>query len=142
MIDKIKPYWRYLKYLLKHKKNVFSICWKKKMYIHAFTHDLSKFLPSEFIPYAQYFYGDKMAYQGKFNKAVNLHYKRNKHHWQHWVGRIMPQQYVQQMVCDWKAMSNIFGDTVRDYYNKNKDDINIHKHSRDLLEILIMQEKG
>ena len=142
MIQKIKPYWKYFKYVLKHKKAVFKICWSKKMYWHAFTHDLSKFLPDEFIPYAQYFYIDKIKYQGKFNKAKDLHFKRNKHHWQRWVSGIMPQKYVQQMVCDWKAMSAVFGDTVKDYYQKNKDEIIMHKHSRDLLEILIMQEIG
>lgn len=31
---------------------------KRGLYLHAFTHDLSKFLPSEFIPYAKWFYGE------------------------------------------------------------------------------------
>lgn len=56
-LDTVKACWGYLLYVLEHKKNVFKVCWKRGMYLHAFTHDLSKFLPSEFFPYAERFYG-------------------------------------------------------------------------------------
>jgi len=55
----MKKYLDYLKYVLEHKKNVFIECWKEGLYFHAFTHDLSKLLPCEFFPYANYFYSDK-----------------------------------------------------------------------------------
>lgn len=104
-------YFGYLRYILEHKKNVFKTCWKRGLYIHAFTHDLSKFLPSEFIPYARWFYGKNgtylkdyikkyegnvedwdFEYMKKINKECNnrfkwawaKHYTRNKHHWNHW----------------------------------------------------------
>jgi hypothetical protein len=89
-------------------------------------HDLSKFLPGEFIPYARYFYGDKNDisrgrdstgyYQAgdtisdDFNFAWLLHQKRNRHHWQWWVlpmddGTVkifdMPIKYRKEMICDW-----------------------------------------
>ena len=41
---------------MNHKKNVGIEAWKDGLYIHAFTHDLSKFLPSEFIPYSKFFH--------------------------------------------------------------------------------------
>jgi hypothetical protein len=69
-------------------------------------HDLSKLLPSEFFPYADYFYDQKMkdkenieafplfvnaelapwGYYAKdrFNVAWLYHQKRNPHHWQYW----------------------------------------------------------
>ena len=58
-------YIKYFLYILEHKKNVFKMCWKKGLYLHAFTHDLSKFLPDEFFPYANWFYG-------KFQNCSNL----------------------------------------------------------------------
>ena len=54
----MNKYWKYLLYVLEHKKNVFKTCWKRGLYLHALTHDLSKFMPDEFIPYARYFYGN------------------------------------------------------------------------------------
>ena len=127
---KIKPYWDYLKYLLNHKKNVFIECWNEGLYLHAFTHDLSKFLPCEFIPYARYFYIDKEKYEDDFEKAWIHHYRYNKHHWNYWGYcwvntrdfnfRIkmdnpaeMKDKYIRQMICDWKAMSRKFGNIVQ-----------------------------
>lgn len=56
----MNKYIKYLLYVLEHKKNVFKTCWNKGLYLHAFTHDLSKFRPSEFIPYARYFYDESI----------------------------------------------------------------------------------
>ena len=46
----------YLGYLLKHKFYVFIECFKEGLYWVGLAHDFSKFLPSEFIPYANFFY--------------------------------------------------------------------------------------
>lgn len=96
-------YINYLKYVLEHKKNVFKVCWKEKMYLHAFTHDLSKFSPIEFFAYAENFYGKKdcstcakstgckldkssCRYTHKdFDAAWEHHQIRNKHHWNYWT---------------------------------------------------------
>lgn len=96
-------YLQYLKYVLEHKKNVFKICWRKGDYIHAFTHDLSKFTLGEFIPYARWFCGEYgVNYQNnptskenslikhyklkkEFEEAWEHHQLRNKHHWNYWT---------------------------------------------------------
>lgn len=136
----MNKYIKYLFYILEHKKNVFIECWREGLYLQAFTHDLSKFLPSEFIPYARNFYGKyipqrildnlvgvenkskirtKEQTKEEFYKAWQLHYKRNKHHPEHWAGRDMPRKYIKQMVCDLKGMGRKFGDTAQEYYLKN-----------------------
>lgn len=133
-------YWKYLLYVLEHKKNVFKTCWKRGLYLHAFTHDLSKFMPNEFIPYARYFYGSYpseavlsnfncvenkrkiLTYEEvskRFDKAWELHYKRNKHHPEHWVGKNMARNNIEQMICDLEAMSLKFGGSAQEYYLKN-----------------------
>ncbi|MGL5715198.1 MAG: DUF5662 family protein [Paraclostridium sp.] len=154
-------YKEYFKYVLEHKRNVFKTCWDRGLCLHAFTHDLSKFLPSEFIPYAKYFYGtwgvkiekafpnDDEPYTNgqsclsnsylrckkEFDIAWELHYKRNKHHWNHWIGKDIPYKYIMQMICDWEAMALKFGDTAQEYYLKNYNKITLTDHSRLTLEI-------
>ena len=102
IIKKLKIYNEYFKYIMEHKKNVFKVCWKRGLYVHAFTHDLSKFSPVEFFPYAEWFYGEYGANidttlllipslkdkhercKRQFDKAWEHHQKHNKHHWDYW----------------------------------------------------------
>lgn len=146
----MKEYWLYFKYIMEHKKNVFLECKKVKgMWWHGITHDLSKFLPSEFIPYTKWFYGvygckfnggmkwefdEFVKCEKEFNKAWEHHYKNNKHHWNYWIGQDMPEIYIKQMIIDWKAMSRKFGDTPQEFYMKNYDKIELTHNSRCLLE--------
>lgn len=149
-------YIKYLKYVLEHKKNVFIECmimakeywnkkyWRegnkkiaKKLFIHAFTHDLSKLNLKEFIPYAKNFYGkDKnLKVKDDFENAWENHYKSNKHHPEHWIGKDMPMEYIRQMVCDLKAMDRKFGGTSQEYYLKNYYKWDITHETRRRIEI-------
>lgn len=132
----IKAYWQYFKYIVGHKKNVFVECWGAKQYLHAFTHDFSKLRPSEFFPYAKYFYVNKEKHQKQFNKAWRRHYVRNKHHWNYWWDKQepMPAKYIRQMICDWKAMSRKFGGTAQTFYLNNYKKIKLMGDSRLCLE--------
>ena len=139
---KIKPYYNYLKYILEHKKNVFKTCWKRKLYLHAITHDLSKFSPQEFIPYANYFYISKEKYKNEFYKAWEHHYKNNPHHWDYWldekgIPQRMDSKYLNQMICDWEAMSLKFGGFAQEYYLKNYRKIKLEYNTRLLLEMML-----
>jgi len=138
----IKPYYNYFKYVLEHKKNVFKTCWKRKLYLHAITHDLSKFSPKEFIPYAKYFYIDKDKYKDEFNKAWEHHYKNNPHHWDRWldekgVPQVIPSKYLEQMIADWEGMSLKFGGSAQEYYLKNYRKIKLDRNTRMELEFML-----
>lgn len=50
---------KYLWYILRHKYYVSIECFKQGLIWQGITHDMSKFLPSEFKAYAEYFYGEK-----------------------------------------------------------------------------------
>lgn len=145
----MKKYWLYFKYIMEHKKNVFLEAKEGGMWWHGVTHDLSKFLPSEFIPYANWFYGEygkrfiggmKWEFdeftkcEKEFHKACEHHYKNNKHHWNYWIGKDMPEIYIRQMIFDWRAMSRKFGDTPQEFYMKTHDSIDMTTKSRCLLE--------
>jgi hypothetical protein len=98
-------YLKYLKSVLRHKWFVFIEACKLGVPLLGLLHDLSKFLPDEFIPYARYFYGEYPVRESKeyyiarnnnvflltkedveraFNLAWLKHQRRNKHHWQWW----------------------------------------------------------
>lgn len=129
-------YWRYLKYILVHKWYVFLECLKTGQIIHGITHDMSKFLPSEFIPYAEKFYGGDYAHRSfwiedAFATAWCYHQHRNKHHWDYWVKSdgepvAMPFKYISQMVIDWRAMGRVFNGTAEEYYKKHKARMKLH----------------
>jgi hypothetical protein len=134
----------------------------RELILHAFIHDLSKFSSKEFTAYAKFFHGEfgnsfqkeyskemitKMKetnswiyFQYKtcsdnFNKAWEHHYKVNKHHPEHWVGKDMPMKHIRFMVCDLKAMSRKFGGTAQEYYLKNYYKWEINRDTRYSLEI-------
>lgn len=131
-------YVKYLRYVLVHKWFVFLECVKLGIPFRGLIHDISKFYPSEFLPYAEYFYGDnknekarrdKTGYhhvpeeaEDNFNFAWLLHQKRNRHHWQWWIlirdnddnkGEFkifdMPLKYRKEMLADWRGAGRAQG---------------------------------
>ncbi len=125
-------YLKYLRYVIRHKWHVFVECCKAGIPIRGLLHDLSKLLPSEFFPYAHYFYGTwmkeseyhgdtrifypwkytEMGVKEAFDLAWLKHQKRNKHHWQYWLlqcdsGELkilgMPLKYCKEMLTDWRG---------------------------------------
>lgn len=107
----MKKYFKYLKYVIRHKWFVLLECFRVGIPWRGIIHDLSKFLPSEFFPYANHFYGEASHHKDgshapreiktgrdetgyykptdtgdlKFDFAWLLHQKRNRHHWQWWI---------------------------------------------------------
>ena len=123
-------YFKYLNYVIRHKWFVFLECCKAGKIWRGLWHDMSKFYPDEFIPYARYFYGDypewdrikqvsgyswkhsKEGISNSFDLAWLKHQHRNPHHWQHWLlqeddGDLkildMPDMYVNEMLADWSG---------------------------------------
>ena len=145
--SKLKIYWTCFIYIIEHKVNVFIECFKEGLYLHAFTHDSSKFLPSEFFAYAEKFHSQTYKYElpdkeKKFKIAWLYHQRRNKHHWDYWVNSEgialdMPAKYIKQMVCDWRGVSRKFGDTPLSFYNKNRKDINISTNTFHILSFYL-----
>ena len=103
---------RYLSYVAKHKAFVAAECFRQGLYVRGLFHDWHKFLPEEWGPYAEYFYGEgdrakKIKEQGDgyfhkpaptrgagqwppyggaaFDLAWLRHLKKADHHWQWWI---------------------------------------------------------
>jgi hypothetical protein len=161
----MRRYIQYLKYVLVHKWYVWQECKKQGLYLQGIIHDMSKFLPSEFIPYARFFYDenglpktkrDKTGYYKptntgniEFDMAWARHCKRNKHHWQYWTtpqdydGLVvfdMEEKYVEEMLYDWIAASKtqgFNGDNIKIWYKTNRNKMQIsNKTARNIAKLI------
>lgn len=144
----------YLTYVVKHKWFVFIECCKLGTPALGIVHDWSKFLPSEWFPYVNYFYGpsdrprrDKSGYykptdtgDTAFDFAWLLHQKRNKHHWQWWTLpedggglKVLPMsdRHRREMLADWRGAGRAQGTpNTRAWYEKNKEKMQLHPETR------------
>lgn len=116
-------------------------------YRNILDHDKSKYSVEEFEPYRKNFYpiseGEKKLNKGDFDMAWKHHYTNNLHHWQSWVdeatgfAKPMDDIYIIEMLCDWIAMGHYNGNPPKQYYQENKDTINIHPGTRKKLEEIL-----
>lgn len=153
--------WKYLRYLVRHKWFVFLEGRKLGVPLIALIiHDWSKFLPSEFLPYARFFYGPHTRVVAKtagearakapagvasaFDVAWLLHQNRQPHHWQFWIIHrdngtveplLMPAEYMLEMLADWRGAGRAVGfpDTTA-WYLKNHAKIVLRPANRDWIE--------
>ena len=113
----------HFKTITDHKKEVLKGCIKAGIPLQGLMHDLSKYMPSEFIVGAIYYQGNRSPNEGEreaygYSKAWMHHKGRNRHHFEYWtdydtVTRIMspvkmPYKYVAEMFCDRLAASKIY----------------------------------
>ena len=120
----MKKYWKNLKHIFRHKWYVLEECCKHEIVWQGIVHDLSKFSWIEFRAYADNFFGDKK--RTDFDYAWLHHQHKNKHHWNYWVvdqkkktALPMPDKYLVEMFCDWKAMSRQFDNDIDGWFEKN-----------------------
>lgn len=141
-------------------------CFRIGLYRQGLLHDLSKYMPSEFIPGCRYYQGyrspNNAEREEKGYSSAWLHHKgRNKHHYEYWIdyslgpvkgmaGMKMPNKYVAEMMMDRIAASKIYKkrrysqhEPLR-YYEKGKEAYMIHPMTRALLEYLLhmLDKKG
>jgi hypothetical protein len=158
-------YIKYLKYVVKHKWFVAVECFKVGLYWRGLTHDWHKFLPSEWFPYTEFFYGkkakpvrDNTGYykptdtgDTSFDFAWLLHQKRADHHYQWWLlpeddggMKILPMSPKArlEMTCDWCGASKAQGhggwSGVKTWYEKNKHKMRFAPETKDWIESCLM----
>lgn len=147
---------KYLWQLIRHKWFVFLAACKLGIPWLGVVHDWSKFLPSEFVPYARFFYGGyperaeaqrqcpgysgptKLSTKRAFNVAWNHHQKRNRHHWQYWmltnnsdepqtICLDMPRKYRKEMLADWQGAGRAYGNPdTAGWYKEHYDKIKVN----------------
>lgn len=158
----MKRHLKYLSYVLRHKWFVFIGCCKLGVPWLGIIHDLSKFKPSEFLPYARHFYNsdgtskqarNKTGYynpvdtgDAAFDFARFLHLRRNnRHHWHWWIlpdeeGIVtvfpMPDKFRREMLADWQGASLVqgYGWDVGPWYQENTGKMRLHPETREWIE--------
>jgi len=145
-------HFQYLKYLCRHKWFVWRAGRLLKVpVLQLLLHDWSKLRPSEWLPYARYFYdergrprtfGTQSAYDKyEFDLAWLHHLRRNSHHWQHWLlaqdeGVVralrMPNNYVREMVADWAGAGKAINGEweFAKWYAERRDTLVLHPETR------------
>jgi len=156
---------KYLSYVLRHKWFVMIECFKVGLIWRGLVHDLDKFFPSLFFPYANHFKSgiqkgrDKTGYYKPYNSgdpdfdlAVHQHTQRNKHHWQFWVQPIdvegvklhpMPEIFIKEMICDWEGASKAQGvktGTILNWFDKNHNKMQLNKPTERRIEELLFEK--
>lgn len=139
----MKPHFKYLKYVLKHKWFVFLVGRRLGVaYWQLIIHDWTKFTRAEWTPYVNNFYNNDGSPKIKaaFEEAVSHHYKYNKHHSQHWSSHNqIPEKYLREMVADWcgagKAKNGHWD--IVEWYNKNRKKMKLHVEDEIMVERLI-----
>ena len=130
------------------------------LYWQGLTHDLSKYMPSEFLVGAKYYQGTRSPNnaerEDKGYSAAWLHHKgRNKHHYEYWIDYStkeieggmrpaqMPVRYVIEMFMDRVAASKVYNkETYKDsdplkYFMSGSSYDLLHPKTRRQLEILL-----
>lgn len=160
LLKNLKKFKSYSSYVIRHKWYVFIECCKLGIPFQGIVHDLSKLLPSEFIPYYHHFGSgiqkgrDNTGYYKPtdtgdlaFDYAWFLHQKRNAHHWQYWtVPRDaddadsikileMPIKYRKEMVADWRGAGRAqHTKGVLNWYTKNRHKLLLGPETRKWIE--------
>ena len=136
---------KHFRTITRHRHKVIAHCAKAGILWQGLRHDLSKYSPTEFIPGAKYYQGNRSP---------------NRHHYEYWndynpktkqIENVeMPLNYVIEMFCDRVAASKIYnGSNYKDrdsldYFGRVKGKHRMHENTEKLLEELLtmLSEKG
>lgn len=158
---------KHFKTITEHKKLVMKACFRVGLYRQGLLHDMSKYLPSEFLVGCRYWQGfqspNNAEREAKGYSSAWLHHKgRNKHHFEYWIdysvktkghpmeGMRMPRRYVAEMLMDRIAASKVYnGDAYTDadpldYFQKGKQHYMMHSATERQIEKLltILKDNG
>lgn len=153
---------RHFKTITYHKWLVLKGCFAVGLYKQGLCHDLSKYMPSEFIVGAKYYQGDRSPNNAEredigYSSAWLHHKGRNKHHYEYWIDYStkyvkggmapapMPVKYIVEMLMDRIAACKVYKkdkytpQSPLEYYQSGKDPAPLHDKTRMLLEMLLIR---
>ena len=159
--------WNHFKTITYHKYLVMKGCFKVGLYRQGLTHDLSKYMPSEFLVGVKYYQGNRSPNNAE-REAIGyssawLHHKgRNRHHYEYWIDYStkdikggmcpapMPVRYIVEMLMDRIAACKVYNglkytpSSPWEYYSLGREKAPIHPETKEILEklLLMLAEKG
>jgi len=150
--------WQHFVTITKHRWLVRSGCFKVGLYWQGLTHDLSKYMPSEFCVGAKYFQGTRSPNAAEreekgYSEAWMHHKGRNRHHYEYWTDMKretrtyesvpMPRKYLAEMVMDRIAACKTYqGEKYTDgsalaYFDGSAEKRLMHEKTRQELSFLL-----
>lgn len=167
----MKKAWKHFCTITRHRHLVMKGCFQVGLYRQGLLHDLSKYMPTEFLVGCKYYRGymspNNAEREDKGYSLAWLHHKgRNKHHMEYWIdydlakeegaehsgmtGMKMPVRYVAEMFIDRvSASKNYQKDKYTDesplvYFEKGKSKYMIHEDTEAMLAYLLtmLAKKG
>ncbi|MGM9936694.1 MAG: DUF5662 family protein [Candidatus Ornithomonoglobus sp.] len=149
----------------KHRWIVFKHCVKAGIIYRGLMHDLSKYSPTEFMPGARFYLGDRSPTEMErevygYSRAWMHHKGRNRHHFEYWTDYSretkklepvkMPIVYVKEMFCDRVAAGKVYlgdkytNDNPINYFRQGRAPKAMHPQTAALLEkwLLMLQKDG
>lgn len=153
-------FWKHFKTITYHKWLVLKGCFAVGLYRQGLCHDLSKYMPTEFLVGAKYYQGDRSPNNAEREElgysAAWLHHKgRNKHHYEYWIDYSlryvpggmapapMPVRYIVEMLMDRIAACKVYRKekytqhSPLEYYLSGKEPAPLHEKTKLLLELLL-----
>ncbi len=152
--------------ITKHRHLVMRHCRRAGIFWQGLFHDLSKYLPAEFLVGARFYTdgsrspNENERQENGYSKAWLHHKGRNRHHFEYWTDyspltrRVeplpMPDRYIVEMACDRIAASKIYMKDQYDdsaplnYFLRGKATRAIHPETSDKLETILrlLAEEG
>ena len=149
---------KHFKTITTHRHKVIAHCARAGILWQGLRHDLSKYSPTEFIPGAKYYLGDRSPNEKErelfgSSRAWMHHKGRNRHHYEYWNDYNpktkqpdhveMPLKYVVEMFCDRVAASKTYnGKSYTDgdpytYFLRIKGKHRMHPNTEALLNQLL-----
>lgn len=142
------PFIQYAAYVIRHKRLILKLAprWGVPFW-QALIHDWTRFLPSEFLPSANYFFGTfqrgtiwRRGEYPAYDAARDLHEARNPHHAPYWHGREIPERYVREMLCDWDAAGRAKGNPIEPWYAVNRSRLGLHPATLAVIDAMLTAE--
>ncbi len=151
-------FFKHLKTITRHRHRVIHNCYLAGIGFQGLFHDLSKYMPSEFIAGVTHYQGTRSPNEGEredygYSLAWMHHKGRNRHHFEYWTDYdhvtrkispvMMPKRFVVEMLCDRIAASQIYlSDKYNDgeplaYFIKGSKTRVIHKRTSAEIELLL-----
>jgi len=159
-LDNVDKAWNILKNVLREQNVIYDDFLFFTIVGMIENHDVSKMSDEEFLPYAEWFFGsygvnydpvdddvfedEHKEVKSAFDAAWEHHKENNPHHWQKWTKATerFPNEsacHVVCMVADWMAMGMKFGDTAEQYYEREKDKMELPGWAVEFLQQIFVE---
>ena len=150
--------WQHFKTITHHRWLVCCGCFRVGLYWQGLTHDLSKYMPTEFRMGARYYQGTRSPNAAEredkgYSEAWMHHKGRNRHHYEYWTDMSrqtltyepvpMPRRYLVEMVMDRRAACMVYqGKNYKDdsaliYFLRSRERNLMHEQTRSQLHYIL-----